>query len=89
MKKHILKIAFVAMIGLVAGYGVYNAQKSEKNLSDLMMENVEALANGESGSGEYKCYSILSGSGQAISCSTCQMDTGTPPWYHFGDKCKR
>ena len=46
MKKNILKVAFVAAFALVAGYGIYTA-KAETNLSDLALDNVEALASGE------------------------------------------
>ena len=45
--KKMIKIAFVAAFAAIAGYGVYENQKSEV-LSDLTLANVEALA----GSGE-------------------------------------
>ena len=44
MKKNILKVAFVAAIVLVSGINVFNSQKTE-NLSDVVLANVEALAN--------------------------------------------
>ena len=47
MKKS-LKIAFVVVFAAVAGYGVYTSQKSDA-ISDLMLVNADALANGESG----------------------------------------
>ena len=46
--KKIMKIAFVAIFAAVAGYGVYTNQKVD-TMTDLMLANVEALANGESG----------------------------------------
>lgn len=47
--KKFLKFAFVAIFATVAGYGVYGSQKTEA-MSDLMLTNVEALADhGESG----------------------------------------
>lgn len=46
MKKHFLKIGFVAVFATVAGYGVYTSQKSDA-VSDLVLANVEALAGGE------------------------------------------
>jgi hypothetical protein len=46
MKKKILKATFVAIVGLIAGINLYNAQKTEV-LSDVAMANVEALANTE------------------------------------------
>lgn len=45
--KNILKVAVVAVVVLVAGYGVCNTQKEALTLSDLMLENVEALAYAE------------------------------------------
>jgi len=45
MKKFI-KIAFVAASAAIAGYGIYTKQKTEP-MSDLMLANVEALAENE------------------------------------------
>ena len=54
MKKS-LKSAFVVVFAAVAGYGVYTSQKSDA-ISDLMLVNADALANGESGgSGKIYC----------------------------------
>ncbi|MFR3187663.1 MAG: NVEALA domain-containing protein [Phocaeicola sp.] len=44
MKKLTLKIAFVAAFAAIAGYVSYNSQKEEMNLSELALDNVEALA---------------------------------------------
>lgn len=44
MKKNILKIVFASAFVFVAGYSVYVSQQKVE-LSDLGMENVEALAN--------------------------------------------
>lgn len=46
MKKYILKVAIVATVVATVGYGVYENQKQE-TMSDVMMENVEALADNE------------------------------------------
>ena len=48
MKKNILKATLVAAFALIAGFNVYNSQKSDV-MSELALANVEALANGESG----------------------------------------
>lgn len=45
MKKFV-KLAFVAAFAAIAGYGVYTSQKSD-SVSELLLANVEALANGE------------------------------------------
>ena len=54
MKKNILKATLVAAFGLIAGFNVYNSQKSDV-MSDLALANVEALANNESGTGSGYC----------------------------------
>ena len=46
MKKNILKATVVAAFALVAGFNVYNSQKSDV-MSELALANVEALASGE------------------------------------------
>lgn len=43
MKNNIIKAALVAVVGLIAGFNAFNAQKSDV-LSDVAMANVEALA---------------------------------------------
>lgn len=48
MNKNIMKATIVAVVGLIAGINVFNAQKPEA-LSDVAMENVEALAGDENG----------------------------------------
>lgn len=52
--KKMIKIAFVAAFAAIAGYGVYTNQKTDA-MSDLLMANVEALAQGESGGNVYCC----------------------------------
>lgn len=62
MKKNILKVAFVAAFALVAGYGVYTSQ-IENKLSDLVLDNVEALAGCESSTSStgYRTYQAENG----------------------------
>jgi hypothetical protein len=48
MKKNILRAAFVVAFGLAVGYTTYSSQKDEHALSDVVLDNVEALASGES-----------------------------------------
>ena len=48
MKKLKLKIAMVAVVAAVAGYGIYETQTGSA-MSELALANVEALAAGESG----------------------------------------
>lgn len=88
MKKKIYGAVAVVAIVAMAAFNM-NVIADNNEFSALTMNNVAALASGEADSKKYKCYSILDGSGQSISCSTCQMASGTPPWYHFGDYCTR
>ena len=53
MKKNIMKVALVAAVAAMAGYGVY-ANQTKEMMSDVMLENVEALATGE-GTSEVDC----------------------------------
>ena len=56
MVKNIVKATIVAVVGLIAGINVFNAQKSE-TMSDVAMANVEALANNELGPDRPDCES--------------------------------
>ena len=46
MKKNYLKIALVSAFAIAAGYNVYNSQEEVK-LSEMALENIEALARNE------------------------------------------
>lgn len=61
MKKNILKIAFVAAFTFVVGYGVYTAKAETALLSDIALDNVEALAGGETETCPKGCVSGGSG----------------------------
>lgn len=43
MKNRLIKLAFVALFGIAVSYSVYYS-KSETKISDLALDNVEALA---------------------------------------------
>lgn len=49
MKKKVLLGIFALAFLATASYGVSKSMKSDAKLSDLALENVEALADGESG----------------------------------------
>ena len=55
MKRNMIKAALFAEFAFVASYGVYTSQK-ETSMSELAMENVEALAQSE-GSDRPDCVS--------------------------------
>lgn len=70
MKKFV-KIGFVAVFAAIAGYGVYTSQKTE-GMSDLALANVEALADGEWGTG-FNCrwsadYTVCNAYGNQLGC---------------------
>lgn len=46
--KRIVRIAAVAALVAAAGWGSYMRDRQERDMTDLMSENVEALAAGES-----------------------------------------
>ena len=69
MKGKILKVTIVAAFALIAGFNVYNVQKSDV-MSDLALANVEALAGGE-GSGGGSHYRIT---------YQCGIVDSTVPW---------
>ena len=78
--KKMIKIAFVAAFAAVAGYGVYANQQSEA-MSDLMLANVEALADCEitkGGSVKLKCTGDGSCSksylGYTLTCDGTKVD---------------
>ena len=70
MKKNIIKVALVAVVGLIAGINVFNAQKSDV-LSDVAMANVEALAQTEN-TPKYSVYPCPDGPG--TECNTASKD---------------
>ena len=63
MKKNLFKIFTVIVFATIAGYNLYNSQKTDM-MSDLALENIEALAQSESSSG-IRCYT---GDGHSFLC---------------------
>lgn len=70
-----INILLVLLFVSVMSFNVWQNTKSKKLLSDLVLVNVEALAQGETASGTYKCY----GSGD-LDCA----GTGIKVAYIFG-----
>ena len=54
MKRNIIKSIMVAVFAIFAGYNVYQANVKTEELSDIMMANVEALAQNENNK-NYDC----------------------------------
>lgn len=49
MKKNIIRNTLIATIAIVAGFNVYQSNVNNEEMSDMVLENVEALAQDESG----------------------------------------
>lgn len=62
-----LKIAFIAAFAAIAGYNVYSVQ-GEKTISDLALNDVDALARGEIV--DYSGYRLQTEG----SCKVCRRD---------------
>ena len=54
MRKNILGIAVMAVVAVAAAWNI-NQSENEIKLSDLALDNVEALANNEGGDGWWCC----------------------------------
>ena len=78
MNKKVLQVAFVAAIALVSGINVFNAQKKEV-LSDIVLANVEALADNES-AGEIYCP--YEGLGCILKYTNGALETIPDKWAH-------
>lgn len=91
MKKNMMKVALVAVVGLVAGINVFNAQNSDV-MSDIALANVEALANMEG----MDCHYVNGVTNIQLEpniwhntkkryydCCAIQVDG-----YHYKDKCQ-
>jgi hypothetical protein len=72
MKKKMLGIIAFAAIAAVAGWN-YNQNMNNVNLSDLALENVEALASGEGGGACDGCSDIGWGTSKILECD-CNYD---------------
>ena len=88
MKKVLLSSIFAVALIATAGYGVNKSMKSDANLSDLALANVEALADGESGDGE-DCYNTITTkrASKVLYCGTCSWVDGTSILFSGTDKC--
>jgi len=50
MKKNIIKSTMIAIVAIFAGYNVYQSNEKTEEMSEIMIANVEALADGENSS---------------------------------------
>ena len=77
MRKNMIKAAFVAAVGLIAGVNVYNSRKSVE-LSDIALANVEALADDES---SVTCNSDKGDVCVVGSTNVSDYDEGCSSWF--------
>lgn len=54
MKKNFIKSTMIAVVAIFAGYNVYQSNVNTIEMSDIMLANVEALAQNE-GSDNWYC----------------------------------
>lgn len=73
MKKLKLKIAIVAVVAAVAGYGVYQ-NRTKEVISELTLANVEALAENE-GTAVAMCYMRVGFTGKYDNRRFCDSRT--------------
>ena len=73
MKKNIIKTTMIAAIAIFAGYNMYQSNMNSKKLSDVMLANVEALAQSEGFVDDGTCYNSIStaAGSQVRYCGTC------------------
>ena len=57
MKKNLVKMMLAAVVVVASGVNIYNSQK-ENGMSDVVLANVDALADGEY-SGDNNCHEIV------------------------------
>ena len=83
MKKRILGLMAIVVIAAVAAWNVYMSQsKNEMALSDVALENVEALANNEGGSTcSGNCSSWIWALGSGVACDCGRYNFGI--CYHW------
>ena len=55
MSKKVFAALIVAVVATFAGYNIYQSQRAEKIVSDLVMANVEALAGDTEGGATITC----------------------------------
>lgn len=85
-KMTLLCIAVVAAISMVA---TKTDKSNAFNSSELLMRNVEALSQGDTGTKKLTCYNtITSKDGCMVRyCATCSFVPGTDSWYSIASEC--
>ena len=72
--KSIIKIAFVVVFAMVAGYNVYQSQSVMNGMSNFALANVEALADGENSGSKHTLECESSGiKACSGTCNKCNV----------------
>ena len=83
MKRKIIQTIIVVFFVAFAGYKAYSSLSPKAKLSDLVLENIEALAYNENNHGEWTCfyfyYDDLSNNNYVIitGCDDCWSHSAT------------
>ena len=72
MKKSLIRVAFAAAFVAISGYGIYANQKTD-SMSELMLANVEALADDD----ETSDYGTLYGNSSGTLYCCCPGESRT------------
>lgn len=89
MKKNIIRNILIATIAIVTGFNVYQSNVNNEEMSDIVLENVEALAQSEGFIDDGTCYhSISTASGSQVRyCGTCTFIPNSIGNWPYTGKC--
>ena len=68
MKKNFIKSTMIAAVAIFAGYNVYQSNVNAREMSDIMLANVEALAQTENSYTGLRYQAGEHGTGGCINC---------------------
>lgn len=85
MKKKLFAVLIAVVIAAFAGYNNYQSQKMRTGMSDLMLANVEALADFEWNENGWYCWKEGYDDGgdlffTYIRCSDCSVNSAVSVW---------
>lgn len=88
MKKKIFGIVIVLAVAAVTAFNATINKDTDVDLSTISLANVEALAQGESGS-KKTCYNTITSKegSQIMYCPTCSWVSGTDSWVSSKGEC--
>lgn len=89
MKKNIIKLTMIAAVAIFAGVNIYQSNVKTERMSDIVLENIEALAQSEGFIDDGTCYhSISTASGSQVRyCGTCTFIPNSIGNWPYTGKC--